>query len=290
MNYVKFDYTILPEGAKLCTPVENRLSDSERHYFFLKQLTHDGVEINGFIENEDNIPSFQINIEGIVTRHCMLLFPKAFQFLLLYLLTGDNRNFPKYPKDLELSDFRTEDDYLYKHIKREIGRGTANYTYNEEKQDNVNGIRFIGLYPYGSLDYGFFPYSWEELNAQLENIEPFEYIYPEYDIPELHNTNLPIEYRDIVRGQNFNSVFKSIPTNAIIDKTICGCGATWLEINDFSRHSIIIEPNVPVIIGKEQKHTSLPYNKERLDFQFEIEVQNETQKYYSPTCRFTNNW
>ncbi|GHV17747.1 hypothetical protein FACS1894169_13460 [Bacteroidia bacterium] len=48
----------------------------------------------------------------------------------------------------------------------------------------------------------------------------------------------------------------SIPTNAVIYKKVTGIGATTLEIKS-NRHSIIIEPNTPVIEGKIEKHTNL---------------------------------
>lgn len=51
-------------------------------------------------------------------------------------------------------------------------------------------------------------------------------------------------------------VLPQIETNTIINKTICGCGATTLELNA-PRHSIIIEPNLPVILGKKAKHDFL---------------------------------
>lgn len=44
-----------------------------------------------------------------------------------------------------------------------------------------------------------------------------------------------------------------IPSNTIFNKTLTGCGATTLEINA-ARHSIIIEPNVPVVVGKKVQH------------------------------------
>ena len=54
-----------------------------------------------------------------------------------------------------------------------------------------------------------------------------------------------------------DSVFPTgIPTNVILNKTICGCGATHLELKA-RRHSIIIEPNVPVIKGKCAKNPFL---------------------------------
>lgn len=48
----------------------------------------------------------------------------------------------------------------------------------------------------------------------------------------------------------------AIPTNTILNKVMTGCGATTLEINA-ARHSIIIEPNVPVIIGKKAQYNFL---------------------------------
>ncbi len=49
---------------------------------------------------------------------------------------------------------------------------------------------------------------------------------------------------------------KNIPSNVILDKTLPGIGATHTEIKA-KRNSIIIEPNVPVIIEKAKKHKNL---------------------------------
>lgn len=57
----------------------------------------------------------------------------------------------------------------------------------------------------------------------------------------------------ISQGQYLKDIMSEIPTNTILAKTIPGIGATTLEIES-KRHSIIIEPNVPVIKGKEKKH------------------------------------
>ncbi len=46
-----------------------------------------------------------------------------------------------------------------------------------------------------------------------------------------------------------SSIIEEIPTNTIICKTLTGLGATYSECKA-KRHSIIIEPNLPVIIGK----------------------------------------
>jgi hypothetical protein len=43
-----------------------------------------------------------------------------------------------------------------------------------------------------------------------------------------------------------------IPTNTIFLKNLTGIGATHIELNIAKRNSIIIEPNVPVIIGKTE--------------------------------------
>lgn len=57
----------------------------------------------------------------------------------------------------------------------------------------------------------------------------------------------------IARGQMLREVLPKIETNTILNKTICGCGATHLELHT-PRHSVIIEPNLPVILGKKVKH------------------------------------
>ena len=57
-------------------------------------------------------------------------------------------------------------------------------------------------------------------------------------------------------GQYLSDILSLIPNNVILNKTLTGCGATTLEI-DAPRNSIIIEPNVPVIIGKKQQHPFL---------------------------------
>lgn len=65
----------------------------------------------------------------------------------------------------------------------------------------------------------------------------------------MNNIDLPLS-----KDKYLDSVFPNgIPINIILNKTICGCGATHLELKT-RRHSIIIEPNVPVIKGKLEKH------------------------------------
>lgn len=60
-------------------------------------------------------------------------------------------------------------------------------------------------------------------------------------------------------GQTLNDcLFKKygkleLPTNTIVYKNVTGIGATYSEIHAL-RDSVIIEPNVPVIIGKMKKH------------------------------------
>lgn len=46
--------------------------------------------------------------------------------------------------------------------------------------------------------------------------------------------------------------YDEIPSNVILAKTLTGIGATHCELFQAKRHSIIIEPNVPVIIGKTE--------------------------------------
>lgn len=64
--------------------------------------------------------------------------------------------------------------------------------------------------------------------------------------------------KELRSKQYLDSIFKVFPNNAYINKFLPNTGATTLEIKAH-RHSIIIEPNVPVIEGKEAK-----YNKDVL--------------------------
>lgn len=56
----------------------------------------------------------------------------------------------------------------------------------------------------------------------------------------------------IHEGQYLREVLSSIPTNTILVKTLTGLGATYSELKA-DRNSIIIEPNKPVILGKEKQ-------------------------------------
>ena len=57
-------------------------------------------------------------------------------------------------------------------------------------------------------------------------------------------------------GQYLSDVMNEIPSNCILSKRIPGCGATTLEL-DTNRNSIIVVPNVPVIVSKCNKYPNL---------------------------------
>lgn len=66
---------------------------------------------------------------------------------------------------------------------------------------------------------------------------------------------------DIRKGEYLSDALRrhgkeNIPTRVILNKVLPGLGATYCEIMS-PRSSIIIEPNVPVITGKMQKHDNL---------------------------------
>ena len=60
----------------------------------------------------------------------------------------------------------------------------------------------------------------------------------------------------LTKGQYLSDVMKEIPSDCILSKRLPGCGATTLELNT-DRNSIIIVPNVPVILSKCGKHQNL---------------------------------
>lgn len=59
---------------------------------------------------------------------------------------------------------------------------------------------------------------------------------------------------DALKAKDVN--YKDIPSNVILNKLLPGLGATHMEIKSH-RHSIIIEPNVPVILGKAEKDKNI---------------------------------
>ena len=60
----------------------------------------------------------------------------------------------------------------------------------------------------------------------------------------------------LAKGQYLSDIMKEIPSNSILSKRIPGCGATTLELNT-DRSSIIIVPNIPVIVSKCIKYPNL---------------------------------
>lgn len=61
-------------------------------------------------------------------------------------------------------------------------------------------------------------------------------------------------FPNISFNQHLSEVLDHVPSNVIFFKILAGIGVTTLEIEDKSRNSIIIEPNVPVIHGKRDKY------------------------------------
>lgn len=73
----------------------------------------------------------------------------------------------------------------------------------------------------------------------------------------IENTNLELKPVEIQDEEYMSDLYPDgLPSNAIIDKTLTAKGATTCELDDryAKRNSIIIEPNVPVIDGKQVKY------------------------------------
>ncbi|WP_289123656.1 hypothetical protein [uncultured Bacteroides sp.] len=73
----------------------------------------------------------------------------------------------------------------------------------------------------------------------------------------IENTNLEFKPVKIQDNEYMSDLYpEGLPSNAIIDKTLTAKGATTCELDEryAKRHSIIIEPNVPVIDSKQVKY------------------------------------
>lgn len=93
-------------------------------------------------------------------------------------------------------------------------------------------------------------------------------------------TYLPLELVD-GKPQRLNEVLPEIPTNVILNKTVTGCGATYTEIKT-PRNSIIVEPNRPVIYGKERQ---LKHKDDNIQGVYQGVKQKDVVKYLEKTKR-----
>lgn len=253
---MKIEFKDLPHlpNAVLINRNELRASDNTRHHWALRQLTYDGAPIHGKLDYRDKMPVMEISRDG--KGIYVILFPEMERFILEYLQTGISGKYPKQLKNYEIpDDVYKGDDYVYRHLRRAVTRkGCEVY---EEEKDGVHGLHIKVNYPYGSIDFGFIPHTDKELFDILYNTQPFDYDFEPCDTPELNNTELATEQVYIKESQKLSDIFPNgIPSNTIVDKTVCGIGATYLEMHT-DRDSIIIEPNVPVIIGKKQQHSQI---------------------------------
>ena len=74
------------------------------------------------------------------------------------------------------------------------------------------------------------------------------------------------EEKSISLGETLYDIYpQGLPSNAIINKTLTGIGATYCELNS-PRNSFIIEPNVPVIKGKKKDFPNLIVYYSGIDF------------------------
>jgi len=74
--------------------------------------------------------------------------------------------------------------------------------------------------------------------------------------PEEFTKEIHINENEYLTDALKNAGYKNIPSNVILDKTLTWIGVTYTEI-EAKRNSIIIEPNVPVIIGKTKNRCNV---------------------------------
>ncbi len=87
---------------------------------------------------------------------------------------------------------------------------------------------------------------------------------------------------DVFKDEGYE--FNAIPANCILDKTIPGLGATYSEIVA-KRNSIIIEPNIPVILGKtEGKKELLAVYEKTTDKQIKTYLANKKIEFKKFLC------
>lgn len=142
-------------------------------------MVRDGVDLKLVLYIDDNLPSFKVDIPFKAENpKTIYLIPTVENFILHYLHTGTNTGIPSYPQNGERITYRADEDYLYRHLKREFLRDS--YKHMQDNQDGIDGCRIIAEYPYGTIDYGFIPHTFEELTNILEETEPYHFTSTPY--------------------------------------------------------------------------------------------------------------
>jgi len=132
------------------------------------QYLKDGIQLNITLSINKDIPLLQFGHpeDDRIGYFAFWLTREIEQYILNYLFIGDSRKPPKFSLKREDIELWADDNYIYRHLKRELERN-AEFTFVEFE----NGIRIIAHYPYGSINYGILPHSIDELDVILENIE-----------------------------------------------------------------------------------------------------------------------
>jgi len=96
----------------------------------------------------------------------------------------------------------------------------------------------------------------------------------------MNTINIPFQQGQTLADALKAKGYPNIPTDFILDKSLTGIGATYMEIELAERNSIIIEPNVPVIKGKVKQHPEcLGVYKGITDKKIEKHFQSKNFKY-----------
>lgn len=128
-------------------------------------------------------PYFQVDYLG---SYYIIVNATHYTYGCIFKFLSDKTNI--LPMDVLLDEGHREQfpGFILYHLRREYKRGllsleNAGKDFNNSRYySHIEGVHCYSVYPRGTLDYGVFPYTQEEMEKKLDNRFDFEPIYPTF--------------------------------------------------------------------------------------------------------------
>ncbi|MCD8102307.1 MAG: hypothetical protein LUE26_07045 [Alistipes sp.] len=147
--------------------------DKQINLYYIKQLMFSGVNLQIKMGNNEKLPTATIAIPKHLQEQLkggnavLILTPEMENFLLNYLMHGDFSNPPEYRNEKIYWSFNG--DYNLFHLKKEKDKGLTRA--KKSKQNRKDGYIYYANYPYGTIEYGFYPFSPSYMKILLDNLD-----------------------------------------------------------------------------------------------------------------------
>ena len=162
------DYMIEEEmgfGSMVPSSFESlRLSENQENMMELQLLMKNKSALSLTMGLDERVPFYAFESYGFTKR--MYVNPELENYILQYLLSGI---IPSSCPKTFFDKYKVEEDYILIHLKRERNRGVT--TYKPVTLENKPYSEFKAKYPFGTIHYGFMPFTKEQMVNKLENLK-----------------------------------------------------------------------------------------------------------------------